>query len=113
MSTFNPTRTRCQPIPGDRSDDLRELSPTWRGVGHIVAFMYVNRPTSIARREVLHDRLHDGPSAFDGTFSPDDRDSPTANGTEEVAVERHSMPELFHPPGIRTYSNAAIATVRG
>ena len=64
---------------------------------YIVAFMYVNRPTSFACREVLHDRLHHGPSAFDGTFAPDDRDSPTANGTEEVVVRASLDARIVRP----------------
>ena len=94
VSTLDPAGTRCQSIPGDRSDDLRTLSPTRRGHSHVVAAVYVNRPASFARREVLHDRLHHEPSAPDGGPSPHNGDSAGADGTEEVAVERPSMPEL-------------------
>jgi hypothetical protein len=71
--------------------------------------MYANGPTSIASRAVRHDRLHHGPSAYDGTFSPSNRDSPSPYGPEEVALERPEMPELSHSPGIRAHPNPAVA----
>jgi hypothetical protein len=112
VSILNPARTRCQPISGDRSDNLRELPPTWRGVSHIIAAMYVDGPTTSARREVLHDCLHHGSSASDGRSSRHNRDSPSANGTEDVAAIA-SVLELSDPPRVRTHSDPAIETERG